>query len=58
MRSAQDCLAKAADMERQAGLCPTLFLRTEFLAMAQSWRHVAQQALWQDAWASVGHSRS
>jgi len=58
MRSAEDCLTKAADMERQAGLCPTPVLRTEFLAMAQSWRHVAQQALWQDAWASLGRSRS
>ena len=58
MRSAKDCLTKAADMERQAGLCHTPLLRTEFLAMAESWRLVAQQALWQDSWAAFSHLRT
>lgn len=48
MRSAKDCLAKAADMERQAALCDRPALRADLLSMADSWRQVAIQALWQD----------
>lgn len=48
MRSAKDCLAKAVDMERQAAQCEIAALRAELLSMAETWRHVALQALWQD----------
>jgi hypothetical protein len=36
-------------MERQAGACDAGTLATELLSMAQTWRYLAQQALWQDA---------
>ena len=49
MRSAVECLAKAVDMERLAGLCAVPNLRVDLLSMAETWRHIAQQALWQDA---------
>ena len=48
MRSAAECLVKADEMERQAGLCDTPSLRADLLSMAETWRHIAQQALWQD----------
>ena len=55
MRSAKECLAKAAYMERQAADCDMPRMRADLLSMAETWRHVAQQALWQDcfdkAWA-------
>ncbi len=48
MRSAKECLAKAAEMERQAAQCQTPALRADLISMAETWRHVALQALWQD----------
>lgn len=48
MRSAKDCLAKAVDMERQAAQCEIPALRADMISMAETWRHVALQALWQD----------
>jgi hypothetical protein len=48
MRNAKECLAMAVDIERQAGLSDVLAYRADLLSMAQSWRHLAQQALWQD----------
>jgi hypothetical protein len=45
MRSAKDCLAKAIDMEQRAKSC-TAAERAELLAMAHTWRNIAQQALW------------
>ncbi len=48
MRSAKECLAMAVDIERQAGLSEAPAYRADLLSMAQSWRHLAQQALWQD----------
>lgn len=49
MRSAEDCLAEAVDMERRAGLCGAAE-RAELLSMAHTWRNIAQQALWQDTY--------
>ena len=51
MRNAKDCLARANEMERKAGSCGAASLRTDLLSMAETWRHLAQQALWQDAFA-------
>lgn len=48
MRGAEACLAKALDIERRAALCPDAE-RADLLAMAHSWRNMAQQALWWDA---------
>jgi hypothetical protein len=49
MRSAEDCLAKAIEMEKRAKSC-TATERAELLAMAHTWRNIAQQALWQDSY--------
>ena len=49
MREAKDCLARASEMERRAGACGAPNLEAELLSMAQTWRYLAQQALWQDA---------
>ncbi len=38
----------AVDIERQAGLSEASAYRADLLSMAQSWRNLAQQALWQD----------
>ncbi len=56
MRSAKECLAQAVSMERQADHCEIPKMRADLLSMAETWRQVAQQALWQDcfdkAWAA------
>lgn len=52
MRDAKDCLARASEMERRAGACGPGSLAMEVLSMAQTWRYLAQQALWQDAFAA------
>jgi hypothetical protein len=48
MRSAKECLAMAVDIERQASLSDESSYRADLLAMAETWRYLAQQALWQD----------
>jgi hypothetical protein len=48
MRTARECLAKAADMDRQAERCPTSVQSADYRSMAESWRAVARQAQWQD----------
>ena len=55
MRTETECLAMAADMERQASLCVAAELKTAFLEMAVGWRDVAHQAAWQDAPRYAGH---
>lgn len=49
MRTAEECLAKAADLEWRAGESDAPETSADFLYMAQCWRHVALQAAWQDA---------
>jgi len=49
MRTADECFAKAADMEQKAGQCDQLEARAEYLSLAQGWRFTAGQAAWQDA---------
>ena len=51
MLSAKDCLARASEMERKAGSCRAAGLKTDLLSMAETWRYLAQQALWQDSFA-------
>jgi hypothetical protein len=48
MRTAAECLAKAADMERLAETCDAGALKTSWLYMALCWRDVARMAAWQD----------
>ncbi|KQY30902.1 hypothetical protein ASD21_07460 [Caulobacter sp. Root1455] len=52
MLDAKDCLARANDMERRAGSCGSARLETDLLSAAATWRYLAQQALWQDAFAA------
>jgi hypothetical protein len=56
MRSAEDCLAKAIDMERRAADCVVVAERAELLSMAHTWRNIAQQALWQDSYDPAARS--
>lgn len=58
MRDAKDRLARASEMERRAGACGAGRLATERLSMAQTWRCLAQQALWQAAFTAQTHQDS
>jgi len=49
MRSEDVCLAEAAEMDRKAEACALSPAHASYLAMAETWRWVAQQARWQDA---------
>jgi hypothetical protein len=55
MRSTDECLAIAADMEHQAERCGSPTMNAEYLDLAKGWRHVARQAVWQDAHEFGGH---
>jgi hypothetical protein len=49
MRSEDECLAEAAEMDRKAEACAMCPSQASYLAMAKAWRWIAQQARWQDA---------
>ncbi len=49
MRTADECLAKAADLERSAERCASVSAKADYRDMARRWRDVATQATWQDA---------
>jgi hypothetical protein len=49
MRTAEECLAKASEMEDRARQCGDDKGSIEYLALAKSWRYVAEQAEWQDS---------
>jgi hypothetical protein len=49
MRSEDECLAEAAEMDRKAEGCAVSSARISYLAMAETWRWIALQASWQDA---------
>lgn len=49
MRSESECFAKAAAMEQQAMGFGGASVRTHYLELARTWRHLAGQARWQDA---------
>lgn len=49
MLDAKECLARASEMERRAGACGSVSLEADLLSMAETWRYLAQQALWQDS---------
>jgi hypothetical protein len=49
MRTEDECLAKADDMDQQARCCGVGPVKTAYLSMAERWRYVARQARWQDA---------
>ena len=48
MRSAEQCLAKASEMELIALACPGADMAIAYERMAVSWRHVARLAARQD----------
>lgn len=49
LRTADECLAKAEDMERLAAETLAPAWRADLRFMAKCWREVAIQAAWQDA---------
>ena len=51
MKSQRECMAKAGEMERRALASDAESDRTEWDAMAKTWRWLAGQAAWQDRWA-------
>ena len=48
MRSAEECLAKASEMELFALACPGADMAINYQQMAASWRRVARLAARQD----------
>lgn len=46
-------MEKAVCIERQAGQSDLPKMRADLLSMAETWRYVAQQALWQDCFDKV-----
>ncbi len=44
MWTTEECMAKAADVERQAGLCASDMARVGLLELARGWRQIALQA--------------
>ena len=48
MRTEDECLARAADMEWRAGQCGAPDMKAAYLRVAKGWRSVALQARWQD----------
>lgn len=49
MRTEEECLAKAYEMEQQAARCTMPEMGALWSDMAARWRDVACQAAWQDA---------
>ncbi len=56
LRTADECLAKAADMERLAAESGASAWSADLRFMAKCWRDVAFQAGWQDEPAGAGLS--
>jgi hypothetical protein len=48
MRTAQQCLVMAAEMDRAADACSDAAMAAAYEDAAVMWRHVAVQAAWQD----------
>jgi hypothetical protein len=48
MRSEDECFSEAAEMDRKAEACAVSPAQASYLALAEIWRWVAQQARWQD----------
>jgi len=49
MLTAKQCLARAVEMDQRANDCAEENLRNEMRGMSETWRHIAKQAEWQDA---------
>jgi hypothetical protein len=50
IRTAQQCLAKATELQSRADASPSAALKLDYGKIAMIWRELAQQAAWQDAW--------
>jgi hypothetical protein len=48
MRTEQECLAMAIEMEARAERSPTPHQTADFLYLAKCWRSLVRQAVWQD----------
>ena len=48
MRTAEECLAKAAALTKLADECPIAEVRQQIIETAESWRALAVLAAWQD----------
>ena len=49
MLTSKECLAKADELDAVAGAYRTADGRAQYRTMAASWRDLARQAAWQDA---------
>lgn len=49
MLTAEQCLAHAIDCDRRALACDQENLSAEIRGMGETWRYIARQAEWQDA---------
>lgn len=48
MRTSEQCLDKAHDLDRRAAQCPAGEMREDFTAMADEWRRLAVRAATMD----------
>ncbi len=53
MRTANECLVKAIEMEARGEHCSETTMRADFLEMAQQWRLLSILAEWQDRYILV-----
>jgi hypothetical protein len=58
MRTAGQCLVKAAEMERVADNCSNAAVAAGYENLAVSWRRIARQAARQGNWTVMGASES
>jgi hypothetical protein len=57
MRTAAQCLSKAAEMDQRALCCPNAAAAADYKKMALTWRALAQQAAWQDGFPHLSGPR-
>ncbi len=55
MRTAEECLIKAAELTEMAEECPILEIREQLIDTANSWLHLAKFAAWQDGDSTTAH---
>jgi len=53
MRTANQCMTKAAELRRLADACEAPALKADYLSMSRGWEDVAVEAAWQDSLASL-----
>ena len=53
MLTSKQCMERAADCDQRASESVNERLREQLISMGKTWRHVAFQAEWQDAFAAA-----